>query len=307
MALALVSGCGGSASGADLIRQAFGRYLAAIGAGDARSACAELSSSYQARLFAAARSAGIASTSCTSILDQEFKALDPATRSRRRKAASTATVAAVSIRANRADVVVSTPLDGVTETARATLVREGGQWKISEPPGRSMVGRDLVYRVPSGSMEPTLSIGETIVVDPSGYATRPPAIGDIVVFHPPTGADPQQGAVCGDANQGAGHPKACDKPTPAESSQTFIKRVVGTPGDTIAITNGHVIRNGKKENDTYITPCGAGATCSFPTTIRIPANDYFVLGDNRGESDDSRFWGPVKRSWIIGLVVRQLH
>ena len=85
---------------------------------------------------------------------------------------------------------------------------------------------------------------------------------------------------------------------------TFIKRVVAGPGDTITIINGHVIRNGVAETDLYILQCGDNPACTFRSPIKIPAGDYFMMGDNRGGSDDSRFWGPVPRAWIIGKVER---
>jgi signal peptidase I len=162
------------------------------------------------------------------------------------------------------------------------------------------------YRVPSLAMLPTLRLGTHVVValDPHYI----PKVGDIVAFHPPAGASSAGGSpVCGNPNQGgAGGPNAhaCDKPTPRESDEIFIKRVVGGPGDHIHIINGHVIRDGVREKDAYIEPCGSGSGCNFPKTIVIPAGDYFVLGDNRGLSDDSRFWGPVRRAWIIGKVQR---
>jgi signal peptidase I len=154
------------------------------------------------------------------------------------------------------------------------------------------------YRIPSGSMEPTLTIGQRILAN---RMINHPSIGDVVVFHPPAGADPAD-AVCGDANQGTGHSQACDKPTPSESSQTFIKRVVAGPGDVIKIVNGHVYRNGVREKDSYIYQCGSGPDCNFRTAIKIPPGYYFMMGDNRGESDDSRFWGPVPDSAIIGVA-----
>ena len=154
------------------------------------------------------------------------------------------------------------------------------------------------YRIPSGSMEPTLTIGQRILAN---RMINHPSIGDIVVFHPPAGADPDD-AVCGDPDQGTGHAQACDKGTPSESSQTFIKRVVAGPGDVIQIINGNVIRNGVKEKDPYAYQCGTGPDCNFPKAIKIPPGDYFMMGDNRGESDDSRFWGPVPNNWIIGVA-----
>jgi signal peptidase I len=154
------------------------------------------------------------------------------------------------------------------------------------------------YRIPSGSMEPTLSIGQRVLANRMDTS---PSLGDIVVFHPPSGADPQP-AVCGNPNQGAGHSQPCGTSTPSQSSQTFIKRVVGLPGDRLRIINGHVIRNGAPESDSYTAPCGDGVGCTFPRAITVPKGEYYVMGDNRGESDDSRFWGPVPQKWIIGVA-----
>ena len=152
------------------------------------------------------------------------------------------------------------------------------------------------YRIPSGSMEPTLGINQRVLVD--RLATHP-KIGDVVVFHPPAGANPQS-PVCGATGQGLGQPTACDRPTAAESHQTFVKRVVGLPGDRLAIRDGRLIRNGVTERTPQAQPCGGGADCDFPHTITVPRGDYFMMGDNRGDSDDSRFWGPVPQRWIIG-------
>jgi signal peptidase I len=154
------------------------------------------------------------------------------------------------------------------------------------------------YHIPSASMVPTLDIGQRVLAN---RLDTSPSIGDVVVFHPPHGADAIT-PVCGAGSQGAGHPQACDTPTASESTQTFIKRVVGGPGDRISILNGHVYRNGKRERDSYIRPCSAGGSCNFPKQITVPPGDYFMMGDNRGESDDSRFWGPVPDKWIIGVA-----
>jgi len=153
------------------------------------------------------------------------------------------------------------------------------------------------YRIPSGSMLPTLKIGQRVLVNRLGNRFNDPKIGEIVVFHPPAGAE-GTGDTCGDTNRSPG--KACDKPTPQKASENFIKRVVGLPGDRLSIQDGHVIRNGKRESDPYIAPCAGGSACNLPQTITVPPDHYFMMGDNRGESDDSRFWGPVPRKWIIG-------
>lgn len=151
------------------------------------------------------------------------------------------------------------------------------------------------YRIPSGSMEPTLKVGQRVLVNRIGMHFNGPHVGEIVVFHPPKDAEQE---ACGASPRPAG--AACSLPVPEESGVNFIKRVVAGPGDRISIREGHVYRNGRREGDSYIRPCESGAECNFPTQITIPAGHWFMMGDNRGESDDSRFWGPVPTKWIIG-------
>jgi signal peptidase I len=159
------------------------------------------------------------------------------------------------------------------------------------------------YRVPTGSMLPTLALRQRILVN---RIDRHPAVGDVVVFHPPHGADLNSGQ-CGDPRTGftpAGDALAapCDQPLAGQSGQTFVKRVVGLPGDLLQIAGGHVIRNGKREPDSYITACIGAAECTFSSPIRVPAGDYYMMGDNRGDSDDSRYWGAVPQRDIIGVA-----
>ena len=154
------------------------------------------------------------------------------------------------------------------------------------------------YRIPSGSMEPTLKVGQRVLVNRVGMDFKDPHVGEIVVFHPPKNAEQQ---VCGPApHMVSPGGAACSAPEPESSSVNFIKRIVAGPGDTLYIREGHAYRNGKRENDSYINPCGGGSECNFLTPIKIPAGHWFMMGDNRGESDDSRFWGPIPTGWIIG-------
>ena len=121
-------------------------------------------------------------------------------------------------------------------------------------------------------------------------------VGDVVVFHPPAGAE--QDNTCGSGQPPAGQP--CDKPTPERADVNFIKRIVAGPGDKSAIDNGHVVLTASSRRSRSRGPAEGGEGCDFPTEITIPAGHYFMMGDNRGSSDDSRFWGPVPEKWIIG-------
>jgi signal peptidase I len=153
------------------------------------------------------------------------------------------------------------------------------------------------YQVPSESMLPTLEVKDRVLVDRTGL--NGVDVGDMVVFHPPRGAD--SGVQCG-----VPHPprQACPRPTPEESDQAFLKRVVAGPGDTLSVRNGHPVVNGVVQADEpYASPCGRLGSCSLPLPITIPPGHYFMLGDNRGASDDSRFWGPVPDDWIVGVVI----
>ncbi len=133
------------------------------------------------------------------------------------------------------------------------------------------------FYVPSGSMLPTLQIGDRIVVLKLGYTIHR---GDIIVFRRP----------------------------PADTTTSdgdLVKRVIGLPGETISSRGSTVLIDGKPLKEPWL-PRLAGACSEFaegiPTT-RIPPGHYFVMGDCRGISVDSRSWGTVAGSYIIGKVV----
>jgi signal peptidase I len=170
--------------------------------------------------------------------------------------------------------------------AMALAIALAVQWLLVKP-----------YRIPSGSMEPTLDVGQRVLVNRISHRLgSDPKVGDIITFHPPAGAD-EVPPRCG-VQQPDNEP--CPRPTSERSSQTFIKRVVGVPGDRISVRNGHVVRNGQVQKESFINPCGGGQGCDLPRTITVPKGYVFLMGDNRGASDDSRFWGPVPDKWVIG-------
>lgn len=157
------------------------------------------------------------------------------------------------------------------------------------------------YQIPSESMEPTLRIGQRIVVERVGHRLgNMPKVGDVVVFHP---AEDPEGGGCTAADQGAGTPTPCVVPRARADDATYVKRVVGVAGDRIELRRGRVIRNGERAKEPFIRRCAEGSDCTFARTITVPEDTVYVLGDNRGDSVDSRFWGPVRNDWVIGNAV----
>jgi signal peptidase I len=164
------------------------------------------------------------------------------------------------------------------------------------------------YLIPSASMRPTLHEGQRVLVDRFSHTLGgDPKLGDITVFHPPSGAS-LVAEQCGSPGEGPSYAggleaaQSCSRPTAAQASKTtYIKRVVGMPGDRIEIRDGHVIRNGRRADEPFATACTA-PVCNLAPIV-VEDGDYFLMGDNRGNSNDSRFWGPVPRGWIIGKAV----
>jgi len=147
------------------------------------------------------------------------------------------------------------------------------------------------FKIPSGSMEDTLKVGDHLLVnkfifgtaipftDKRFFALRDPRQGDVIVFE-----------------------------YPEDPSKDFIKRIVGVPGDVVQGINKHVYVNGKLyqnphevHKETDLVPKDQNPRDTFGP-IKVPADSYFVMGDNRDRSYDSRFWGFVKKDKIKGLA-----
>jgi signal peptidase I len=129
------------------------------------------------------------------------------------------------------------------------------------------------FNIEGHSMEPNLHDQELILVDKWTYLFRAPAHGDVIVFI-----------------------------APPQPSQDYIKRVIGVPGDVITVQNTTVIVDGVTLKETYVDPNNQGNMFSDKIihNMVVPPNDYFVLGDNRRGSSDSRDWGFVPKQNIIG-------
>lgn len=128
--------------------------------------------------------------------------------------------------------------------------------------------------IPSNSMEPTLHIGDRLIVEKVSYRLHPPRRGDIVVFNPPP-----QLVVLG-----------------YDRRQAFIKRVIGEPGQTVRVSQGQVWVDGQALTEDYILE--APAYEMLPVTV--PQGYVFVMGDNRNDSNDSHVWGVLPQGNIIG-------
>lgn len=126
------------------------------------------------------------------------------------------------------------------------------------------------FYIPSPSMEPTLYPHDRIIVNKIIYHFRPPQRGDVIVFKFPL--DPQR---------------------------DFIKRIVALEEETVEVRQGHVYINGKRLNEPYISH---EPVPNFGP-LKVPKNHFFVMGDNRNNSEDSRVWGPLNKKYLVGKAV----
>jgi signal peptidase I len=143
------------------------------------------------------------------------------------------------------------------------------------------------YSIPSLSMYPTLQVGDRIIVSKVSYQLHSVHRGDIVVFARP--------------------------PLEHQDYTDLVKRVIGLPGETISSRNGQVYINGKLLAEPWLPPGPSSYTgalpgdpneqFNLPGPVKIPSGEYYVMGDNRTDSEDSRFFGPIQKSLIVGRAV----
>lgn len=140
--------------------------------------------------------------------------------------------------------------------------------------------------IPSASMENTILIGDHLIISLVGYDVGIP----FTEHHIALWRNPKRQQII-----------VFEAPPQAANNEDFIKRVIGMPGDTVLIKRGAVFINGKQLNEPYLNPLPDPSapqenTGPFP----VPPDAYFVMGDNRDDSNDSRFWGYVPRANLIG-------
>lgn len=154
------------------------------------------------------------------------------------------------------------------------------------------------FSIPSESMEPQLLVGDRVAVSRLAYRLHDPRRGDLIVFQAPdspadTRAFPSR--VVGDLLEGVG------LRTPDETD--LIKRVVALPGETVEARGGHVLIDGRQLVEPYLP---AGVTTADFGPIAVPEGHVFVLGDNRGNSHDSRYIGTIPEELIIGRATARI-
>jgi signal peptidase I len=155
------------------------------------------------------------------------------------------------------------------------------------------------YVVPTGSMVPTLQPNDRLIADRLTLDFRNPHRGEIVVFHPP---------LCKSGFNQAPDYNFCNTDDVSKrvgpSGTAFVKRVIGLPGETVWSADGHVwikpVHGPAFElQEPYLPP---GTITTINGRVHVPQDMYFMMGDNRASSDDSRTWGAEPRGWMIGIA-----
>ena len=152
------------------------------------------------------------------------------------------------------------------------------------------------FRIPSGSMEPQLDIGDRVIVSRTAYKLHDPRRGDVIVFDCPTCPRPGKTNIVMRAVHTVEEAVLLREPQPEE----YIKRVIGLPGEKVEGKNGIVYVNDKPLEEPYL-PVGTRTSDFAPVTVT--SGHLWVMGDNRGNSSDSRVFGPIDQDSIVGRAI----
>lgn len=182
-------------------------------------------------------------------------------------------------------------------SAGSTPAAPGGSSAGSAAPNSE---NGVPYEVHTAAMEPTYKPFTMVYYDPTQTS---PQIGQVILFYLPAGAEE---GTCASAEVGG---RACAVASPGLSHNLSLARVVGLPGEEIAIHDGLVVRNGQPVSEPAIQPCGVKELetepgCEYPKAITVPAGSYYVMADNRLLfQDDSRGFGAVPQEALVGTLL----
>jgi signal peptidase I len=212
-------------------------------------------------------------------------------------------------RLSTTDLGVTSPVVIAQQTTREVSADAPLQRSVAKPSGRLRVKRDnrrvvaewmvilslalgvallvrhfviQTFSIPSASMYPTLKVKDRLLVEKLAYQYRDVRRGEIIVFKTPKSVQVRNN----------------------DKIEDFVKRVVGLPGETVEIKSNQVLINGKPLNEPYLPK---GILTTGDQRVVVPIDQYFVMGDNRGDSFDSRGWGTVPRSLIVGRVLFRVY
>lgn len=157
------------------------------------------------------------------------------------------------------------------------------------------------FYIPSGSMLPQLQIDDRVVVSKLSYKLHDPHRGDIVVFDNPSAARGVQkpSNPASRLYRKVGEGIGLIQP----STEEFIKRVIALPGEQVDIKEGKVYVNGRELVEPYLTPGTLTLPGRFEFPLTVPENSLWVMGDNRGNSSDSRVFGPISQDKVVGRTI----
>ncbi len=155
------------------------------------------------------------------------------------------------------------------------------------------------FYIPSESMVPQLRVGDRVLVSKVAYDLHSPRRGDIVVFDSPNPAPPDRSPYLKRAVRTILESVGLVQP----STEEFIKRVIALPGERVEGRDGHVFVDGRQLMEPYLPP---SLLVGDFRPVSVPPGDLWVMGDNRPNSSDSRVFGPIRRSKVVGRAILRI-